>query len=137
VVSTRDLILLALGAILGVLAQQSYDWFIGHYRQRSAVRRADRLRGPKALSALRRQTMRFYRECGLYESLYTPSNLGTKERIPILANDLAIPRALDPYKDGLFYLEDRRSNFPVQERLVRRSAKGLPSLTEKFSTSIG
>ena len=67
--------------------------------------------------------MRFYRERGLYESLYTPSSLEIKERIPVLANDLVIPRALDPYKDDLFYLEDRKSNFPVRERLVRRSSK--------------
>jgi hypothetical protein len=67
--------------------------------------------------------MRFYLEHGWGDSLYTPSNLGSHKQIPILANDLNIPRSLDPYKDNLFYLADGRSDFPVQEKLIRRSAR--------------
>jgi hypothetical protein len=119
--SVRDLVILLLGAVLGVLAQQSYDWLIGHYRHLSADRRADRLRGRNARSALFSQTMRFYQRKGLCDSLYTPGDLGGNKQIPILWGDLTIPRTVDPYRDGLFYLETNRSNFPVNQKLIRRS----------------
>jgi hypothetical protein len=67
--------------------------------------------------------MRFYRESGLCDSLYTLRNLGANTQVAILANDLTVPRALDPYNDDFFYLEDRRSNFPVRDRLIRRAVR--------------
>jgi hypothetical protein len=123
VVSVRDLIILVLGAVLGVLAQQTYDWLNEHYRHRLEGRRADRLRGPNARSALRRQTMQFYQKRGLRDVLYTPDELGINKQIPILPSDMVIPHAVDLYDDGLFYLDGSRSNFPVNRRLIRRSLR--------------
>jgi hypothetical protein len=116
--SVRDLIILVLGAVLGVLAQQTYNWLNEHYRHRLEGRRADRLRGPNAHSALRRQTMEFYQKRGLRDVLYTPDGLGANKQIPILPSDMVVPQAVDLYDDGLFYLDGSRSNFPVNRHGV-------------------
>lgn len=106
-----------------MLAQQTYNWLIQRYGHSLARWHADRLRGSNARSALRRQTMRFYQERGLCDSLYTPGDVGANKQIPILPGDLIIPRMVDPYKDGLFHLASSRSNFPINRKLIRRSVR--------------
>lgn len=121
--SAKDFILLGLGAVLGVLAQQSYDWLRVHWQRMYAAWQADRVRGPRAMLALRHQVVRFYEEHGLRDSLYTPRELGTNKQVGILAADFSIPRRLDLDRDHLFCVESGRSNFAVHEKLLRRAVR--------------
>lgn len=120
--SVRDWVLLALGAILGVLAQQSYVWFAERYQRLSVARRRSRVRSGTALSSLYRNTIKFYRDHGLYDSLYVPS-MGANKPIPLLASNLIMPRTLSPYKENIFDLKDKKTIFPVHARLIKRAVR--------------
>jgi hypothetical protein len=123
VVSAKDVVLLVLGAVVGVAAQQSYDWLRVNWHKVYGTWQADRVRGPKATLSLRHQAVRFYTEHGLRDSLYTPSELGKNNQIPILAANLSIPRRLDLNRDYLFLVEDSRSSFPVNNKLLRQAVR--------------
>ena len=121
-VSVRDFALLAVGAVLGVLAQQSYDWIIGNYRRHAVARRTNRFRSHDAFSSLYVQTMQFYQRRDLISSLYV-SNVGTGGPIPLLASTLIIPRTLGFYRDNILLLEDGKDVFPARERLINQATR--------------
>lgn len=73
--------------------------------------------------SLRHQTVRFYTEHGLHDSLYTPSELGKNNQIPILTAGLSVPRRLDLNRDYLFRIEDGRSSFTVNNKLLRQAVR--------------
>lgn len=118
--TVKDIVLLALGAILGAVVGQWYGRATGGVARRMRAGALRRRSGEGVAGSLSAKIVAYYRKSGLESSLYSPRMVGAGEPIALLfAPDLDFPRSVGIDSDSLFSCDHSFTRFPVSNRILR------------------
>jgi hypothetical protein len=120
--AVKDLILLVLGAIAGVLAQLAFSSAMPKVNKRLAARRRRKATRTDNSATKSRNILAIYANHGLESSLYAPKTFPEQALLPILPHPgLGLPMTLEPGREDLVVLDGLATeNFPVDQRLIRK-----------------